>query len=370
MTASILPAFTAYDASTEESFADPEYLFRQELQWTIVDRLVVVACLGWTPDDLRHLFGPAVDPFLFTAHTQVLARAPETIQAAWGRQCRPAENLRSSECPIGEMEKIAHRLRVIPALADADLLTDVHLLHDRELASTGLSAEQRRAQQRITGLLKKAESTTFVAEAESLVAKAQQLRQRYRIDHLPPAGSSPETGNAVAVRIRLKAPWVRQQFLLLDRVAQANSCRSILNSSVSIASLVGHPDDVRHVAELFASLNHQRDFFMRNSPGAEDAARSGHTAAYRRSFLYSYANRIGGLLTEATEDVAVTAAEEKNALPVLAHRDITAGDTFVRLFPHTRGMSFGHGYHATGSADGVRAAERSHLGPEGVAVED
>lgn len=369
MTVSILPTFPASDAATEESFVDPEFLFRQELQWTIVDRLVVAACLGWVPDDLRHLFGPAVDPFLATAHPQVMARAPETIRGAWGRQCHTAANPRASDFPIGEMEKIAHRLREIPSLVDADLLTDVHLLHDHDLDSTGLSAEQRRAQQRITGLLKKAESTTFEAEAESLVAKAQQLRQRYRIDHLPPTDSSAEAADVVAVRIRLKAPWVRQQFLLLARVARANSCRSILSGSVGIASLVGHPDDVRHVAELFVSLNHQRDFFMRNSPGAEEAARTGHTAAYRRSFLYSYANRIGDLLTEATDDVAVTATEEKNVLPVLAFRDVAAEDAVGQLFPHTRGMSFGHEHHATGSADGVRAAERSHLGPAGVAVE-
>lgn len=373
MTPSILPAFTdafaSYDAAMAESLADPEHVRREELQWTIVDRLVLAACRGWTPDDVRHLLDSSVDPFLAAAHHRVAAVAPDTVRAAWQRQCRQPGNRRTTECATGRMEEIADRLRILPDFNDTELLTDLPLLQERDTGPAGLSVEQRRALQRITGLLKKAESTTFAAEADSLVAKAQQLRQRYRIDNACPGGLSPTPGDLVSVRIRLAAPWVRQQFLLLSRVSFANSCRAVLFRGIGIASLIGHPDDVRHVAELFNSLNHQRVYFMRTSPGAREAARAGQTSAYRRAFLFSYAIRVGDLLTSAADEVSLTPHEAENALPVLARRDEVAGVAADRLFPRTTGMAFGHGHHASGSADGVRAAERSRLEPGGRSVE-
>lgn len=373
MTPSLLPAFTeafaAYDAAMADSLADPEHVHREELQWTIVDRLIIAACRGWTPDDVRHLLGSDVDPFLVTAHPRVLAVAPDRVRAAWRSQCPTPVDRRTAECATLRMETIAARLLNLPDFADAGLLTDLSLLRDHHPDTAGMTVEQRRALQRITGLLKKAESTTFAAEAESLVAKAQQLRQRYRIDNAAGGGHPSAPDQVVSLRMRLTAPWVRQQFLLLSRVAFANSCRSVLQGSVGIASLIGHPDDVRHVAELFTSLNHQRDYFMRTSPGAREAALAGQTSAYRRSFLFSYAIRIGDLLTAAADEVSLTPHEEENALPVLARRDEVSGATADRLYPHTTGISFRHGHHRTGSADGVRAAERSRLAPGGRSVE-
>lgn len=359
MTAIIHPIIPAATDRT----ADPEQVFREQLEYTITTRLVDAARAGWTPDDLRHVIGSTADLFLHAALPEVEDCAPPAVRAAWLRQ---THGPRSGEASISELEAINDKLFRLPTFQDTDLLTDLHLLHDRDLEAAGLSAEQRRAQQRITGLLKKAESTTFAAEAETLVAKAQQLRQRYRIDHIHL--EDPDTHEVVSVRIRLRAPWVRQQFLLLGRVTHANSCRTVLERSVGIASLIGHPDDVRHTAELFSSLNHQRDYFMRTSPGAHEAARTGQTSAYRRSFLYSYAVRIGDLLLDAAADTPVTPAEKRDILPVLASRANAARDAASQLFRHTRSMSFQHEHHPTGAADGVRAAERSHLGPEATGV--
>lgn len=362
MTAIIHPTF---DDHTADHAGDPEQVFREQLERTITTRLVAAARVGWTPDDIRHLIGSATDLFLHAALPEVEEFAPATVRAAWLRQIHGP---RSGEATISELETISGRLSALPGFQDTDLLTDLHLLHDRDLEAGDLSAEQRRAQQRITGLLKKAESTTFAPEAETLVAKAQQLRQRYRIDHLDLEDPGP--GEVVSVRMRLRAPWVRQQFLLLGRVAHANSCRTVLERSVDIASLIGHPDDVRHTAELFASLNHQRDYFMRTSPGAHEAARTGQTSAYRRSFLYSYAVRIGDLLLDAAADTPVTPTEQRDILPVLASRADAAREATDQLFRHTRSMSFRHGHHARGAVDGVRAAERAHLGPDAPGVED
>lgn len=343
-------------------FADiTEELYRDSLREIIIARLGHAARLGWTPDDLRHLTGSAVDPYLPIAHQSVADDAAFThdnVRLAWHRQIRFISGARE-ETTIADLETMSNALAYLPPLSDTTILTDLHVLHDLDVDAVDMSAEQRRALQRITGLLKKAESTTFSAEAESLVAKAQQLRQRYRIDHATVSG---DLGEVVSIRVRMSAPWVRLQFLLMVNIALANSCRSVITSDIGIATLIGHPDDVRHTAELFASLNHQRDYFMRHSPGAHEAARTGQTSAYRRSFQFTYARRIGELLSTAANDVTVTEQEERSSLPVLARRDRTAEFTSAEIFPHTTRMSISFGGHDGGATDGFQAADSSHLG--------
>lgn len=344
------------------SFSDDNY--RAALQFMLSDRLIHLARHGWAPDDLRHVAGPTIDPHLRSVLRQVTAVASDRIRAAWQRQCRPPSLRRRPLAPVSELEPLLEAVDGLPCLSGTDDLTDLACL--QSAGADTLTPEQQRARHRITGLLKKAESTTFSEEAETLIAKAQQLRQRYRIDSLDGDDTAP--GAVVTVRIHLTAPWVRFQHLLLANIAVANSCRAILSTEVGIAALVGHPDDVQHTAELFASLNRQRDHFMRHSPGAAAAAHRGETAAYRRSFLQSYAYRIGDLLTEATSSTETSPEEQARALPVLAKRSVIAEEAFARIFPHTATLSMSHRFHAPGATDGIRAAERSHLGPERTAV--
>ncbi|MDO5511413.1 DUF2786 domain-containing protein [Corynebacterium sp.] len=332
----------------------------------LTDRILSLARDGWTPEDFRHITGPRINRYLRTALKQATAAAPERVAAAWLRQCRPPTRRDRQDAPLAEMQALLGVLNGLPPLQGAEDLTDLSSLR----AAAGEDAatpEQRKARERISGLLAKAESTTFAHEAESLVAKAQQLRQRYRIDTLDPLAAD-VPGNVVALRIHLTAPWVRFQHLLLGSIAAANSCRAVLVTPVDIATLVGHPDDVLHTAELFASLNRQRDYFMRTSPGAATAAARGETSAYRRSFLQSYAHRIGDLLTEATASTETSPQERTSVLPVLARRSEVTEHAFSEMFPGTTPMSLGHRFHAPGATDGIRAAERSHLGPERTAV--
>lgn len=329
----------------------------------IIDAVITAARLGWTPDDLRHIAGPHIIPYLHAARLMVSAAAEAPVAAAWQRQC-PALSRRGRQLPSPEdSAHVLSRLNGLPRASCATSLTDLSALRGR--TADGLSDELHRARQRITGLLKKAESTTFEAEAETLIAKAQQLRQRYRIESVQEEATP---GNTVAVRVHLEAPWVRHQYLLLGHVAGANSTRALLYPDVSIATVVGHPDDVLHAIDLFHSLNRQRAYFMHHSPGAVTARAHGETKAYRRSFLIAYARRIGTLLAEATEETVVTEDERGAALPVLARREVAAEEAFTALFPHTSSMSFRHSYHAGGAVDGIAAAERSHLGPDMTAV--
>lgn len=357
--------FLSFDDHPDDDAAPP---YREHLETMIVDRLISAARRGWTPDDLLHVVGRQVGPFLPVVLRQILAVAPGRVGAAWQRQTPAARRRRKRpHLPVIDLEPLLESLLTLPTLSDAELFRDLAHLRSSVASDPHLSADQQRAAQRISGLLKKAGSTTFPAEAEALVAKAQQLRQHYRIENAV-LDEPDDPDGAVSTRIHLHAPWVRFQHLLLSHVALANSCRAVLTVDVNIASVVGHPDDVRHTAELFLSLNRQRDYFMRNSPGAQEAAQKGQTSAYRRSFLLSYAQRVGDLLTQAGEDVSDTAAGTADVLPALARRDETAVETCDRLFPRTTGSHFRHGSHAPGAADGIRAAERSHLGPERNAV--
>lgn len=350
------------------SFDDDHVDLLDHLHRLITDHLVRAAQRGWTPEDLRHAVGPEVDAFLPSAHALATAVAQPRISAAWHRQMVGAPALSPFEIPLGDVDTLAERLLTLPVFHDSEIYHDSHVLTRPENPWSALSAEQRRALQRIRGLLSKAESTTFEAEAETLIAKAQQLRQRYRIETVTP-GSEEVPVTIVSTRVHLRAPWVRFQSLLLGAVAVPNSCRSVLEESVGIATLLGDPDDVRHCLELFASLNHQRDYFMRHSPGAEEAARRGETARYRRSFLHSYALRILDLLSAANSESPTDQESNASALPVLACRDKAVDAARDRVFPRLGTIAFGHRHHHGGAVDGASAAERSHLGPEATGLD-
>ncbi len=328
---------------------------------TVLDELVAAAARGWTPDDLRHVLGTGVTVLLREAHPRALAVAHPRIAAAWNRQHRTLVGVTATEPDHDTRRTLAGKLMNLPPFTDADTYTDQHALLRNGGVGAEATPEQLRVHQRITGLLRKARSTTFAAEAEALVAKAQQLRQRYRIEHALDDGPE-EPDDVVSLRVHLHAPWVRFQFLLLSSVALPNSCRTVLSRSIGTATLLGHPADVRHCLDLFTSLNHQRDYFMRHSPGAAYAAHCGETTAYRRSFLFAYANRIMDLLDTATADVPTDTEIPGKTLPVLARRDRAAERMRESLFPHTSGMCFGHSPHLSGAVDGTVAAERSHLG--------
>ncbi|AGF72988.1 DUF2786 domain-containing protein [Corynebacterium halotolerans] len=340
---------------------------RRDHEQALVDQILAAtataACRGWTPDDLRHVLGNGVAHLLFLAHHRVTAAAAttESVRRAWRRQCHAVDPL---PWAVTELENWLTTLRELPLLADEEILTDLHQLHEREEdpdGPDGLDGQQRRAAHRIAGLLRKAESTTFDAEAETLVAKAQQLRQRHRIDTaLTPPGSPATSVELLALRVRMSAPWIRHQFLLLAQIAGANSCTAVLLSAHGIATVIGEAGDVRHTVDLFASLNRQCAHFMRISAGAHEASRTGQTTAYRRAFLLAYASRIGALLREAGADAAEDREDSDRALPVLAERSAAAEERTRQLFPALRGISFSS-RHARGHRDGRVAAGRSHL---------
>ncbi|MGP6172743.1 DUF2786 domain-containing protein [Corynebacterium sp. A21] len=322
-----------------------------ELHREIAEGLVAAARKGWTPDDLRHVLGSRIDHLLFLVLHRINDTVPEATRTAWLRQCHPTEEIAHSTASLEECRDL---LREVGPLRDHPLLGDPHGVEESDRAFAQLSPEQRKAHHRVIALLKKAESTNFEGEADALVAKAQQLRQRYRIESLL-AEVPGEGPDLQAQRLYLHAPWIKHQYSLLAGVARVNGCASMLLTTNGICTILGTADDLRYVTDLFGSLNRQRGHFMRTSPGAHEAAARGETSAYRRSFMIAYSSHTVKLLTEASRQ-----ASDGTTLPVLVGRGLEAHRTLAKLFPHSRSLQLSS-RHSGGYRDGISAAHRSHL---------
>ena len=331
------------------------------LRSRVVNLIIFLAKYGWGPDDLLHVLGPASHPLLFEAAPFIPANIQTvTLRKAWLRLGPPTQT--------DVADKDLHRmLKLMPSLGqldDAALLTATY----SDPSNSNLTDKQQRARERVEKLLRKAESTQFSDEAESLVAKAQMLRQRYRIEE----AKEPENLRVITRRVYIHSPWVRQQYHLLACIAHFNGTATLLLNKHGIATVVGSPSDVEHVIDLYRSLNRQCAFFLDRSPNAAAARANNETAAYRRSFWIAYADRISQLLDTATtaphasdgdEDGTsdTTAVALAESLPALTARYDRAVDAMNELFPNLRVMHLSAS-HVTGFTDGASAADRSHLG--------
>ena len=202
-----------------------------------------------------------------------------------------------------------------------------------------------------------------------LISKAQSLQQKYRIEDL----LTSNLPDLISHRVHIHSPYIKHQASLLSTISDANGCTTLLIHGKGLACVIGAPADAAHCADLFASLNRQCDWFMRNGDGAEIARATNTTAAYRRSFRLSYAARIGELLAQANEDGFKDNLRESQycahhadavitrTLPALQARTDHAIETRNRLFPNLTEMSLSmNSLH--GINDGIAAADRSHFG--------
>ena len=152
--------------------------------------------------------------------------------------------------------------------------------------------------ERIAALLDKAESTSYPAEADAFMAKAQELMARHAIDEAmldAARGSQDEIGQ---VDLVIVAPYASAKSVLLGAVAASNRCRVVSATRPNgrvLCTMVGFDTDIRHARSLYLSLTHQAVRFMLDAPlPLGDTPRR-----FRHSFLLAYAHRIGERLQEA-----------------------------------------------------------------------
>ena len=181
---------------------------------------------------------------------------------------------------------------------------------------------------RVRGLLAKAESTDFPAEAEAYSAKAQELISRHRIEEALTVG---ERADVVpfARRVGVNHPYESEKASLLDAVARANQCRTVWSPELGFSTLFGFDADIDAVELLYTSLLVQANRAMARDEPAKGKAR---VKAFRRSFLVAYAVRIGERLEQTTRHEI---EQHTDLLPVLRNRDVKVREAMDRAFPRT-----------------------------------
>jgi len=229
-------------------------------------------------------------------------------------------------------------------------------------APADLHEVDRKLLDRVRGLLAKAESTTFDAEAEALTAKAQELMARHSIDHAMLAGARTDEV-AGSIDLVVANPYASPKASLLGVIAHANRCEAVWSPHLGRATVFGFDVDLEIVEILYTSVLVQATASMVAAGSHVDAHGRSRTRSFRSSFLLSYAARIGERLAQAaaTATHEATAAHGAALVPVLAARDEQVRAAVAEVFPVTRSqrtsVSNGSGWRA-----GRVAADQANLG--------
>jgi Protein of unknown function (DUF2786) len=194
---------------------------------------------------------------------------------------------------------------------------------------------------RVRGLLAKAESTQYPAEAEAYTAKAQELVTRYSIDEALLEARAGDEIVPLVRRIGVDHPYEGEKAALLNAVAEANRCYAVWSPELGFSTVFGFDADIDAVDLLHTSLLVQAQHAMsRTEPPGGKAGRA-RLRAYRQSFLVAFAVRIGERLAGAAEEALAEAVRGTDGtatadlLPVLASRDEQVRDCLRKVFPHT-----------------------------------
>ncbi|MGH3500267.1 MAG: DUF2786 domain-containing protein, partial [Nocardioidaceae bacterium] len=204
---------------------------------------------------------------------------------------------------------------------------------------------------RVRALLAKAESTEYDDEAEALSAKAQELISRYALDRLlQEPVDTPHKDAVTARRLWIDAPYVLPKAMLVDEVADANRCRSVISEQLGFCTVIGDPIDLESVEVMTTSLLMQAHTAMVRHGRHTDRRGNSRTTSFRRSFLMAYASRIGERLHAATQDAAEEAGHRDVLLPALRRRaedvDAACEEMFPNLVERETSISNGHGWAA------------------------
>jgi Protein of unknown function (DUF2786) len=331
---------------------------------------------GWQPADVVHVVGRRVTqraarlaagvvaaggapaggmPAAWRAQLAELGGAPGDV-ARWWR----AEGL-APAAAWRDVLRVMGVLRTLPRLEQ--LLLPPSAWTARPAADAAAVVTDDRALGRIRGLLAKAESTEFEAEAEALTAKAQELMSRHAIDAamLAGGGAGWTAAEVEARRLHLADPHAEAKAALVQAVAGVNGVRVVLVPAFGIVTMVGMRSDVDLVELLVTSL------LVQAARGLGEATRAGgaraRSTAFRRGFLYAYAQRIDERLSTARDAARAeaTAAYGSALAPVLADRQAAVDRVVEELFPQLRRRG-GRTVDADGWSAGRQAADSADLG--------
>ncbi|MBE8520945.1 DUF2786 domain-containing protein [Amycolatopsis sp. H6(2020)] len=333
-------------------------------------QLIGRACRGgWLPEDLHQAARRRLDEFAGSYLLDTLATYAGQFAAVhpdWQAQLDAAGAVRwwtetEPHLPQWAAKHILTPSEAVAAVIDALGLLRILPRLTVVLPAPGTPLERpvrhhvdEKKLSRVRALLAKAESSSFPEEAEALSAKAQELMTRHALDRvLVEATENTEAApeRPAARRIWLDTPYTDAKSLLVHVVAAANRCRAVFDPRWEFVTVVGDEDDLDAVALLTTSLLVQATRAMIADP-------AGRSRPFRKSFLVSYATRIGERLERAAE---ATIAQVPDLLPVLASHEKNVAAAFTTLFPEVVNKSVTVRSHE-GWGAGRAAADRARLG--------
>lgn len=295
---------------------------------------------GWTPSDLAQIVGRRLSVRHLPALAAVLAvqtdrHAPQRVSSQWRAELAgvgPAQAVDlTTTRGLGLALGLCAVLGALPRVATVLPPPGSPVASIREVR--GRDSKQLA---RVRALLAKAESTQYDEEAEALSAKAQELISRYALEklldereHAEPLDGSPVT----ARRLWIDPPYMLPKAMLVDAVAGANRCSSVITEQLGFSTVIGAPDDLDAIELLATSLLVQADTAMLRRGHHTDRRGTSRTRSYRRSFLVAYASRISGRLRAASADAVEDAGGSGALVPLLHRRQQQVDSARDRLFP-------------------------------------
>jgi len=179
--------------------------------------------------------------------------------------------------------------------------------------------EQETYAEKIAKLLRKAESTKFPEEAETLISKAQELMLKYAIDEeMLARAAGKEMKDEIGTTFIVYTGSMQQAIMQLGlAIARANGCKLLLEkrdwAKESVLHVIGFKSDRDHVVMLDTSVQIQCTHALTVWWKAQDKAQyetAGEKWRARREFIYGFAQGVQERLTEArkaaTQEATVT----------------------------------------------------------------
>ena len=110
--------------------------------------------------------------------------------------------------------------------------------------------------------------------------------------------------------IPVDSPHADGRASLLQRIAEANQCRSIFFISLGLSTVGGITSDLDSVELLYGSLIVQATQSMLAHGSIKSRYGHSQTASLRRSFMFSFASHVGERLDEEGTGATTQAASE------------------------------------------------------------
>ncbi|WP_246821750.1 DUF2786 domain-containing protein [Corynebacterium sp. HMSC062A03] len=156
---------------------------------------------GWSPKDLLHVLGSFCHPLIYRAAPHVPAQISSTaLRKEWLSITPPASMTMSTD----DLMRLIEAITFLPPLRDVEVLAA-----QRTDSRASRDSKEDRIRAKISHLLRKAESTPYEEEASALIAKAQSLQQRHRLEETLTSSSD----TVVSTRIHISAPYINHKTL-------------------------------------------------------------------------------------------------------------------------------------------------------------